>query len=135
MLAAVTLFELVPLANAAITYAEDRALVRDVHVVQADREAPKIGDREVEVASTTATIRWEDSEATWAWVYYAIPEEEAASHGALRGTVRTDGAFGSAHEVTIDGLVSGVEYRYVIESTDRSGNVSATGLAAFSTAE
>lgn len=133
VLAAVTLFEIVPLANAAISYADDRALIRDAYVVERDQDAPAIGARTVEATPTSATLRWQDSESTMVWVYYAIPEDRAASHRALEGTALTDGQFSAEHEVTINGLVSDVEYRYVIESTDRSGNVAATDLASFRT--
>jgi hypothetical protein len=130
--AAIALFEGVPLVNAAITYADDRAaLVQDVHVAVSDRVAPAIGHREVETQPTKAVLRWEDSESTWVWVYYAVPEEEAAAHATLNGTVLTDGVFAAEHEVTIDGLQPGSEYRYIVESTDASGNVAATELASF----
>jgi hypothetical protein len=130
--AAIALFEGVPLVNAAITYADERdALVRDAYVAVTDRTAPSIGHRTVVAEPNRATISWRDSESTWVWVYYAIPEKEASTHQVLEGTVLTDGQFSDEHEVAIDGLNPGTEYRYIVESTDASGNVAATELASF----
>lgn len=134
-LAAFVAIEILPIANAAITYADEREkLLTDTYLAVSDQTAPAIGAARVEAEASGATVRWEDDEATWAWLYYAIPEELASSHApGSRGTIRTDGSFATSHAVTIDGLVTGVEYRYVIESTDASGNVAVTEMASFRT--
>jgi len=92
-----------------------------------DTYKPKIRDIEIlEIATTSAKIRWKTSEIASKLVEYGLAE----SYGQIKGSYEPQG---TEHEVILDSLLSGTTYHYRLVSIDKAGNIAQSDNANFKT--
>ncbi|MDO8574453.1 MAG: hypothetical protein Q7R86_02400, partial [bacterium] len=83
------------------------------------------------VSSVTSTsVNWKTNEDSTGTVYYATSTPVVIGAGVLS---EVDGDFEKNHQVELSNLLTGTTYYYVIEATDRSGNVATSSQFSFNT--
>lgn len=94
-----------------------------------DETAPVISDVSADPADVSAVITWTTDEAADSKVTYA--DESLAS--ASTTTEVTDDTIDTSHKIEITGLATSTEYFFMVESSDASNNVAASGEDSFTT--
>jgi peptidoglycan hydrolase-like protein with peptidoglycan-binding domain len=93
-----------------------------------DTTAPSISNISIATTRTSATISWRTDEDANSKVLYGFnwPFTSAVERTSISG-------FGTAHQVTLTGLMPNTTYFYLLESEDISGNVVWYGGHTFTT--
>ena len=95
-----------------------------------DTAAPVMSAPQILPGRTSATLSWNTNELSRARVFYstvpisAIETDANFTEPAISGTVIDSAAFQYSQSVTIPNLNPSTMYYYMVESIDRSGNVS-----------
>jgi len=88
-----------------------------------DTTAPVISDINVTTTGSTATVTWETDEPSHSVVKFGM--------NTINDSTATDSALTETHSLTLTDLSSAGDYRFVVKSTDASGNTATSDEGTF----